>query len=208
MPINKVHDILDDALSYPYADKMHLTRAGLMLNTVDKAKPVVLTATDSDRLMALEIVDNVLSMEKVRELGNIILQFDGERDDTGRFIIDLLLVPMAEVDQIHCYPYSNNNHEQKMWPYDKHFMISNVGDLAKLNIVSRSTHPLAVGVDLDKAGSSHMSALSAMVIKTLIALQQGSVELSQEGRDYSKLNKKRVSGKKSPVKPDYFLEWK
>lgn len=208
MPINKVHDIVDDAFSYPYADKMHLTRAGLMLNTIDKSKPVVITPDDTDRLMALVAEGDILSMDKARELGPITLQFDGQRDDKGRFIIGVLVVPMDEVSQIHCYPYSNNNEEQKMWPYDKHFMISNVGDLTKLNIVSRSTHPLAVGVDLDEAGSTHMSALSAMVIKTLVAFQQGAVELAQEGRDYSKLNKKRVSGKKSPVKPDYFLEWK
>lgn len=206
MPFNKVHDILDDAFSYPYMDKAHLTRAGLMLNTIDKCRAVPLSQDTTNRMLALEVVES-LSIDSARELGPILLQFDGQRDDAGRFIIGVLVVPMAEVDQIHCYPYSNNNTEQKMWPYDKHFVISNLSDTAKLMITSRSTHPLSEGENLDEAGTSHMSALSAMVVKFLSATQSG-VTLVQEDRDYTKLNKKRAAVKKNLIKPDYLLEWK
>lgn len=208
MPLNKVHDILDDALSKPYVDKAHLTRIGLMLNTVDKSKPVPMTEADRVKLMSMPMIDNVLSMQNARDIGPFVLQFDGKRDEAGRFVIAILVVPMLEVDQIHCYPYSNLNKESKMWPYDKHFVISNVGDLAKLVITPRDTHPLAAGEDLDETGMDHMSALAATVMKFLTATQQGSITLVKEDKDYSKLNKKRAESKKSPIKPDYLLEWK
>lgn len=208
MPFNKVHDILDDAFSYPYMDTAHLTRAGLMLNTIDKSKAVPLTQTDCDRLLALKASDDILSMKAARDLGPIVLQFDGQRDDKGRFIIAILVVPMDEVSQIHCYPYSNNNDEQKMWPYDKHFMISNVGDLNKLQIQARNTHPLAAKAELDEAGANHMSSLSAIVVKFLVAHQQGTISLAKENNAYEKLNKKRAAMKKNLIKPDYLLEWK
>lgn len=207
MPMNKVHDILDDAFSYPYMDKSHLTRAGLMLNTIDKSKAVPLSQANTDRLLA-SLSPDELSMERARELGPVVLQFDGQRDDKGRFIIGVLVVPMLEVDQIHCYPYSNNNEQQKMWPYDKHFVISNVGDIKKLNIQARSTHPAAVGEELDEVGKTHMSALSAIVVKFLLAHQDGSISLTKENADYTKLNKKRAAAKKNLIKPDYLLEWK
>ena len=31
---------------------------------------------------------------------------------------------------------------------------------------------------------------------------------TKEDKDYSKLNRKRAASKKSPIKPDYLLEWK
>lgn len=208
MPFNKVHDILDDAFSYPYMDTAHLTRAGLMLNTIDKSKAVPLSPQDCDRLLQVQAKDDHLSIEAARELGPIVLQFDGQRDDNGRFIIAVLVVPMDEVPQVHCYPYSNNNDEQKMWPYDKHFMISNVGELNKLQIQARNTHPLAANAELDEAGANHMSALSAVVVKFLVALQQGTISLTEEQKSYDKLNKKRAAAKKNLIKPDYILEWK
>lgn len=208
MPYNKAHDILDDSLSFPYMDKTHVTRAGLMLNTLDKSRPIVLSAKDCDRLLEMKAVEDALSMDKIRELGPLVVQFDGQRDTEGRFIIAVLVVPMQEVSQIHCYPYSNNNKDEKMWPYDKHFMINNVGVLSKLDIQARSTHPLAEGEQLDELAKTHMSALSAIVVKLLVALQQGSATLEREGKDYTKLNKKRIAAKKSTLKPDYFLEWK
>jgi hypothetical protein len=51
MPLNKIHDILDDAVSKPYVDKAHLTRIGLMLNTVDKSKPIPMTEDDRAKQM-------------------------------------------------------------------------------------------------------------------------------------------------------------
>lgn len=208
MPLNKVHDILDDAVTKPYVDKAHLTRIGLMLNTVDKSKPIPMTEDDRVKMLALPTIDNVLSIQNARDIGPFVLQFDGKRDEAGRFVIAILVVPMAEVPQIHCYPYSNLNKENKMWPYDKHFVISNVGDMKNLMITPRDTHPLAAGEDLDEAGMDHMSALAATVIKFLTAVQQGSITLAKEDKDYSKLNRKRATSKKSPIKPDYLLEWK
>jgi len=208
MPFNKIHDIQDDAVSYPYMDKAHITRAGLMLNTLDKATPIPLSKTDVDRLLQVHPENNFINMAAARERGPVLLQFDGQRDDNGRFIVAVLVVPMNEVDQIHCYPYSNNNPEQKMWPYDKHFMISSVDNLETLNVAARNTHPLAAEAELDEAGRTHMSALSAIVVKFLVAAQQGTVTFTEETKDYSKLNKKRKESKKNPIRPDYILEWK
>lgn len=208
MPFNKVHEILDDAISMPYADKAHITRAGLMLNTVDKAKAIPLSEDDRVKLLALPSMANVLDMAKVRELGPFVLQFDGKRDEEGRFVIAVLVVPMVEVDQIHCYPYSNLNKPGKMWPYDKHFVISNVGDLGNLRIEPRDTHPLAAEERLDDVGMDHMSALAAIVLKFLLSQQQGATTVNLEPADYTKLNKKRVAAKKNVIKPDYLLEWK
>jgi hypothetical protein len=208
MPFNKVHEVQDDAASYPYMDKVHLTRAGLMLNTLDKCKAVPLDQDDIARLRALPAEGNTLSIKDARELGPTFLQFDGKRDDEGRFIIGILVVPMQEVDQIHCYPYSNNNEVHKMWPYDKHFMISNLGDLTEMKVQARNTHPLASEAELDELGKTHMAALSAIVLKFLVALQQGSLTLTEESKDYTKLNKKRKDAKKNLIKPDYLPEWK
>lgn len=208
MPFNKVHEILDDAMTVPYMDKAHLTRAGLMLNTIDKSKPVPLSETDRLRILSLETKVDHVSMRAAREIGPFVLQFDGKRDETGRFPIAILVVPMHEVSQIHCYPYSNLNPQQKMWPYDKHFIISNVGDISNLNVVPRDTHPLAEKEQLDEAGMDHMSALSAIVIKFLITLQQGEAVLVEEDKDYTKLNRKREAAKRNPIKRDYLLEWK
>lgn len=208
MPFNKVHEILDDAISVPYMDKAHLTRAGLMLNTIDKSKPVPLSETDRLRVLSLETKVNHVSMQAARDLGPIVLQFDGKRDEEGRFPIAILVVPMHEVSQIHCYPYSNLNAQKKMWPYDKHFVVSNVGDIENLSVTPRDTHPLAAKETLDEAGMDHMSALSAIVIKFLITLQQGEAVLVKEDKDYAKLNKKRAAVKKNLIKPDYLLEWK
>lgn len=208
MPFNKVHEILDDAVTVPYLDKAHLTRAGLMLNTIDKAKPVPITETDRIRILSLASVEEHLSMDKAREIGPFVLQFDGKRDETGRYPIAILVVPMHEVNQIHCYPYSNLNAEKKMWPYDKHFVVSNVGDLKNLLVTPRDTHPMASKEDLNEAGMDHMSALSAIVIKFLIVLQQGAAVLVEEDKDYSKLNRKREAAKKNLIKRDYLLEWK
>lgn len=207
MPFNKVHEIQDDASAYPYMDKVHLTRAGLMLNTLDKCKAVPLTNDDVLRLGALP-TGNILSIEAARELGAVLLQFEGQRDQDGRFIIGVLIVPMNEVDQIHCYPYSNNNEQHKMWPYDKHFMLSNFGDLEHLNVQARNTHPLAAEAELDEKGKAHMSALAAIVVKFLSAVQQQSLSLTMETKDYTKLNKKRKDAKKNLIKPDYLPEWK
>lgn len=208
MPFNKVHEILDDAVTVPYLDKAHLTRAGLMLNTIDKAKPVPISETDRIRILSLASTEEHLSMEKAREIGPFVLQFDGKRDETGRYPIAILVVPMHEVTQIHCYPYSNLNAEKKMWPYDKHFVVSNVGDLKNLIVTPRDTHPMAAKDDLNEAGMDHMSALSAIVIKFLVVLQQGAAELVEEDKDYSKLNRKREAAKKNLIKRDYLLEWK
>lgn len=208
MPFNKVHEILDDAASFPYLDKSHLTRAGLMLNTIDKSIAVPLSETDCEKLTQLSSDLNSLSMEKARELGPVVLQFDGERDDKGRFIIAILVVPMMEVDQIHCYPYSNNNEMKKLWPYDKHFMMTGMGNLGELKVQARNTHPLAANGDLGEEGMRHMSSLSVIVTKFLIALQQGSAEIVKEDTDYSKLNKKRKAQKRNAIQPDYLLEWK
>lgn len=207
MPLNKVHDILDDAFSYPYMDKAHLTRAGLMLNTIDKCSAVPLAQSDIDRLLSLKAESDSLSIESARELGPVLLQFDGQRDDEGRFIIGVLVVPMNEVEQIHCYPYSNNNELKKMWPYDKHFMITGLDNLEKLNVQARNTHPLAAEAELDEAGKIHMSALSTIVVKFLVSLQQGSTQLNLESADYTKINKKRKAAKKNLIQPDHLLEW-
>lgn len=208
MPTNKVHDIMDDSLSYPYSDTAHVTRAGLMLNTLDKARSIVITDSDMAKLMVLHSEAESLNMDTFRDIGPMYVQFDGQRDEKSRFIIGVLTVPMVEVDQFHCYPYSNNNHALKMWPYDKHFLISNVKKITDLNIQSRSTHPLAVGEQLDENGSNHMSALGAIIVKLLIAVQQGSVELVTDPTDFTKLNRKRAASKKFAIKPDTVLEWK
>ena len=206
MPFNKVHDILDDSLSYPYMDKTHVTRAGLMLNTVSQSTPVVLTQEDCVRI--IDERSTPVDMPALRKFGPIVLQFDGQRDTEGRFIIALLVVPMQEEDQIRCYPYSNNNADHKMWPYDKHFTILNPSDLAKLDIRESSTHPLADTEKLDEVAGSHMAALSAVALKFVMGLQKGVFTLGKEGRDYTKLNKKRLASKKSPIQPDNLLEWK
>ena len=206
MPFNKVHDILDDSLSYPYMDKVHLTRAGLMLNTIAQSKPVVLSQEDCRRI--IDHPSRQVDMAAARELGPMVLQFDGQRDGDGRFIICILLVPMQERDELRCYPYSNNNTDQKMWPYDKHFVILNPSDLSKMDIQESSTHPLADTEKLDEKASSHMGALSAVALKFLMGLQGGIFTLIPEGRNYDKLNKKRQASKKSPIQPDNLLEWK
>ena len=75
MPLNKIHDILDDAVSKPYVDKAHLTRIGLMLNTVDKSKPIPMTEDDRVKMLALPTIDDVLSMHNARDIGLFVLQF-------------------------------------------------------------------------------------------------------------------------------------
>jgi hypothetical protein len=207
MPFNKIHDLMDDAPSVPYMDTRHVTRAGLMLNTAAKSKAVVLSQADIARLMNFTANEGVLDMDKLREQGPIVLQFDGQRDDKGRFVIALLTVPMDEGNQVTCFPYSNNNEKDKMWPYDKHFVFGNVSDLKKITIQTRDTHPLASAEDLDELGKTHLSALSAIVLKFLFAQQQGLFTVVPDNRDYSKLNKKREKSKKSPFVPDNLLVW-
>lgn len=208
MPFNKVHDLMDDAPTVPYMDTVHVTRAGLILNTAAKSRAVVLSATDMDRLMDFSVNSGELDMKKLREMGNLTLQFDGERDDKGRFIIAIVVVPMDEVPQITCFPFSNNNEKDKMWPYDKHFQFGNVGDISTMTIQTRDTHPLAGTEELDELGKTHLSALSAITLKFLVAYQRGLFTLEAEGKSYDKLNAKRAKSKKAPLVPDNNLIWK
>jgi hypothetical protein len=203
MPFNKYHQIVDDAFSYPYMNDAHVTRAGLLLGTIDKSKPVPLSKAFVDRLLRVEPKSEGVDMVKLRELGPVVLQLDGVSDEGPRFIISILVVPMDEKEQIHCYPYSNNNPEEKMWPYDKHFVISNLTPLADIQVSARETHPLAGAEGLDPIGVDHMTAMTTIVLKFVIGLQQGDIELVPDTTDYSKLNAKRAKSKKAPIKGDY-----
>lgn len=207
MPFNKVHDLMDDAPTVPYMDTRHVTRAGLILNTVAKSRAVCLTQTDMDRLMDRTISEGEFNMDYLREQGPIVLQFDGHRDNAGRFVISQLIVPMMELPQIHCYPFSNNNEQGRMWPYDKHYQIGNVGDLKSITLTTRDTHPLAHVEELDEVGKTHLSALSAITLKFLLGLQEGWFTLEEDSNDYTKLNAKRAKSKKSPLVPDNSLVW-
>lgn len=208
MPFNKIHELMDDAPTVPYMNTAHVTRAGLILNTVAKSRAVVLSATDMDRLMDFTIGAGKLDMDKLREMGPITLQFDGQADTAGRFVIAILVVPMDETPQITCFPYSNNNGVSKMWPYDKHFQFGSVGDLSSITIQTRDTHPLASAEELDDLGKTHLSALSAITLKFLVAYQLGLFSLDAEEDKYKKLNVKRAKSKKSPLVPDHNLTWK
>lgn len=205
MPLNKYHKIIDDAFSYPYMNDAHVTRAGLLLGTIDKAKPIPISTEGLDRLLEIMPVGDFdgVDMAKLRELGPVVIQFDGIKDDGPRFVINILVVPMDEKEQIHCYPYSNNNPEGKMWPYDKHFVISNLTPLKDVQVSARETHPLAGAEGLDDIAVEHMTAMTAIVMKLIIGLQQGSVELVQDTTSYAKLNAKRLKNKKAPIKGDF-----
>lgn len=207
MPFNKVHELMDDAPTVPYMNTAHVTRAGLILNTVAKSRAVVLTDKDITNLMEFSAKEGDLDMVKLRELGPLTVQFDGHRDDNGRFLISILVVPMDETPQVTCFPFSNNNEKAKMWPYDKHFQFGTVGDISKMTIQTRDTHPLASTEELDELGKTHLSALSAITLKFLLAHQLGLFSLEQESRDYTKLNAKREKTKKSPLVPDNLLIW-
>lgn len=208
MPFNKIHDLMDDATTLPYMNTAHVTRVGLVLNTVAKSRAVVLSETDKDRLLAYTATSGTLNMDKMRELGPVTLQFDGMNDNDGRFVISILIVPMDEVPQITCFPFSNNNHKNDMWAYDKHFQFGNVGDITKMTIQTRDTHPLASEEPLDEMGKSHLSALSAITLKFLLSYQLDLFTLEQETRSYEKLNAKRAKSKKAPLVPDNLLNWK
>ena len=207
MPFNKIHDLMDDAPTVPYLDTRHVTRAGLMLNTAARSKAVCLTRSDVDRLLAFPAPTGSLDMERLRDQGPLVVQFDGHKDQNGRFVIALLVVPMDEGDLVTCFPYSNNNEKGLMWPYDKHFLLSRLNDLANVNIQTRDTHPLAGAEDLDEVGKTHLAALSAIALQFLAVQQQDVFDLKEEDRDYSKLNKKRAKTKKSPFVNDNLLVW-
>lgn len=202
MATNKAHEIFSGAESVPYWNERHVTRNALALRSLELADAVVLTSAEVDKLVQVDLLQE-------RELCNITrpiyLQFDGNRSDK-RFIIGLLMSVSEEDDRVTVVPYSNNNDEGKMWPYDIYFEINNACDV-KASVTTHPFHPAALQDKMDDVAKDHFTAISGIALSFLTALGTGVLDIGEPTENMSKLNKRRGKDGKPPVKADCQIVW-
>lgn len=202
MANNKIHDIHASAESVPYWNERHVTRNALALRSLEMSTPVVLTPADLDKIASVDLIQK-------RDLAHITapvyLQFNGNSDVTGRFIIGLL-ISIGSEDTITVVPYSNNNDQKMMWPYDIYFEITKAGQ-ENASVTTHPFHPAALQDRMDDAAKAHFTALSAIALGFLTALGTKDLTIGPETEDVTKLNKRRGKDGKPPIKADCQIVW-
>lgn len=201
MAKNKIHEIYASADSVPYWNERHVTRNALALRSLEIANAVVLTEAD---LIKLRDTDMVQERDLRHIQKPIYLQFDGKKSD-GRFIIGLLM-SLSEDGRITVVPYSNNNEQGKMWPYDIYFEITKVCE-KEATVTTHPFHPAALQDKMDEEAKAHFTALSGIALSFLTLMGTGALEIGLETEDVSKLNKRRGKDGKPPVKADCQIVW-
>lgn len=201
MAKNKIHEIYASADSVPYWNERHVTRNALALRSLEIANAVVLTEAD---LIKLRDTDMVQERDLSHIQKPIYLQFDGKKSD-GRFIIGLLM-SLSEDGRITVVPYSNNNEQGKMWPYDIYFEITKVCE-KEATVTTHPFHPAALQDKMDEEAKAHFTALSGIALSFLTLMGTGALEIGLETEDVSKLNKRRGKDGKPPVKADCQIVW-
>lgn len=184
MPLNKQARIIDDAVEHVGVDVKHSTRIGLARNTVEQAKPVILT--DYREILLQEPCMGPL------EIDPILLHISGESP------VSILIV--QEEGSIACYPYRADD---KVWKlYDLGFRIKGT------NIELMEIHPWVEHAnDITKETAAHIESLGQIVESFLSRLSNGEIELEEETYDFSKINKKRYKNDKAPVNNDWVIKW-
>lgn len=202
MANNKIHEIHASAESVPYWNERHVTRNALALRSLEIADAVVLTEAD---LVKLRDVDMLQERDLSHVTKPIYLQFDGKKSD-GRFIIGLLMSLSEEDERVTVVPYSNNNEQGKMWPYDVYFEITKVCE-KEATATTHPFHPAALQDRMDEEAKAHFTALSGIALSFLTLLGTGALEIGPEKENVTKLNKRRGKDGKPPVKADCQIVW-
>jgi hypothetical protein len=202
MANNKIHEIHASADSVPYWNERHVTRNALALRSLEIADAVILNEAD---LTKLRDVDMLQERDLSSVTKPIYLQFDGKKSE-GRFIIGLLMSLSETDERVTVVPYSNNNDEGKMWPYDVYFEITKVCE-KEATVTTHPFHPAALQDKMDEEAKAHFTALSGIALSFLTLLGTGALAIGPEKEDMSKLNKRRGKDGKPPVKADCQIVW-
>lgn len=202
MANNKIHEIMASAESVPYWNERHVTRNALALRSLEMSDAVVLTEAD---LIKLRDTDMLQERDLSRILKPIYLQFDGNKSD-GRFIIGMLMSLSEGDKRVTVVPYSNNNDQGKMWPYDIYFEITKACE-KEASVTTHPFHPAALQDKMDDEAKAHFTALSGIALSFLTLLGTDVLNIGPEKEDMSKLNKRRAKDGKPPVKADCQIVW-
>lgn len=190
---NKRHNILDDAWdmdSSIMGGAAHTMRVGLVTNTVMQAKPIVIDSLDD-----LVVSEPTFKATEVEGDLPVLLNFSH-----GDMQIAILVVYDKDSGHVQCYPF--NDLEGKWWLYEMAFDITPDG-----LIEIRPVHPLVEYGDPTKEMMDHLEALALVVHLYLHNVQNDLITLEEETQDFSKINRKRVKNKKTPIVNNWIIKY-
>lgn len=192
---NKKHLIIDDAWdmdSDTMGGSAHTLRVGLVINTVINSTPVVIPDIRELVQEGLEVkVDNI------KDQLPILLHFG-----YNGMQVSILIVHDKDTDNIQCYPFSDIQDGRHWWLYEMAFDLVKHG-----HIEVRPVHPLVDYGDPTKEMMDHLEALATIVSTFLARLNEGSIFLEEETDDFSKINKKRIKGDKTPIVNNWTVKY-
>jgi hypothetical protein len=188
MPLNKIHDIVDDAEDQVGVDVEHSTRIGLARNTVEQAIPVILHPNDIPRL-----IQGVPKMKAIKSFDNTVLhvRINGVH-------VAVLLVYTEE--GIRCIPYSER--DGKWCVYDLYILLR--GE----DLILRGIHPLMDEVDeISGITMEHVEALTSLCWAYLYKMDVGEISVVEDSEDFTKINSKRYKNNKTKLINDWEISW-
>jgi len=188
---NKRHNILDDAWEMKeelMGEAAHSLRIGLITNTVMNSIPLVIP--DISKLM--EVPDDFkVDFTDLGKLSTPVLLHTSNDD----LQLAILIVHDKDSDHIQCYPF-NNVTDGYWWAYEMAFDMVPGGQ-----IEIRPIHTLLEEFEFEPTQEmmAHLEALAIICSAFVYRYQRGEIELTEETEDFSKINKKRVRNKKTPI---------
>lgn len=191
---NKRHNILDDAWEMReelMGGAAHTMRVGLVTNTVMDSIPVVIP--DISKLMEVP-EDFKIDFNKLEEINKPVLLHSSQ----DSFQLAVLIVRDKDTNHIQVYPFGNLNEGGYWWLYDLAFDMVPAGqiEIRPVNPIVEEEEALH---EPTQEMMAHLEAIAIVVSAFIYRYQNGEIELHEEAEDFSKINKKRVKNKKTPI---------